>query len=99
MSEGEVEELNQSAESKGISFVDIYWRERIRYALDSPEGLAIRYQYLSIPLSEAEQASFFSRFGKDLERLVTGRFERLEKKLDLAEFARWQTGKIRSINL
>ena len=95
----EIKKLKQSAEAKGISFVDIYWRERIRHALDGPEGLAIRYQYLSIPLSEAEQASFFSRFGKDLERLVTGRFERLEKKIDLIEFARWQAGRIRSVNL
>lgn len=96
---GEIEELKQSAEAKGISFVDVYWRERIRHALDSPEGLAIRYQYLSIPLSDAEQASFFSRFGKDLEKLVTGGFERLEKKIDLTEFKRWQTGGIQNIGL
>lgn len=96
---GEVETLKRSAEAKGVSFVDVYWRERIRLVLDGPEGFAIRFQYLSIPLSEAEQASFFSRFGKDLERLVSGRFERLEHKIDLIEFARWQTGKIRSINL
>jgi len=96
---GEVEKLKRNSEANGISFIDIYWRERIRHALDSPEGLAIRYQYLSIPLSDAEQASFFSRFGKDLERLVTGGFERLEKKIDFTEFSRWQTGKIRNINL
>ncbi len=95
----EVAQLKQSAQARGISFVDVYWRERMRHALDGSEGLAIRYQYLSIPMSEAEQASFFSRFGQDLERLVTGRFERLEKKIDLLEFARWQAGRIRSLNL
>lgn len=95
----EIKKLKQSAENRGISFVDIYWRERIRHALDSPEGLAIRYQYLSIPLSEAEQAAFFSRFGKDLEGLLTGRFDRLEEKIDFIEFCRWQTGNIRSIGL
>lgn len=95
----ETEELQQSAVAQGVSFVEIYWRERIRLALDSPEGLGIRYQYLAMQLSPAEQASFFSRFGKDLETLVTGRFERLERKIDLMEFARWQTGKICSIDL
>jgi hypothetical protein len=33
-------------------------RERMRIALDSPDGFSIRFQYLDIPLSEAEQASF-----------------------------------------
>ena len=32
----EVQGLEQSAEASGISFVDIYYRERIRHALDSP---------------------------------------------------------------
>lgn len=95
----EVNKLKGVAESKGISFVDIYWRERIRLALDGAEGLAIRYRYLSLPLSEAEQAAFFSRFGKDLERLVVGKFDRLEEKLDELEFARWKAGPVRMISL
>lgn len=96
---GEIEDLETVAEGKGVSFVDIYWRERIRIALDSPEGLALRYQYLNLPLSDAEQASFFSRFGKDLEDLVVGRLDRIERKLDELEFARWQSGRISKLEL
>lgn len=96
---GEIDKLKQWAISKGVSFVEIYWRERIRLVLDTPDGFAFRYQFLSIKLSDAEQSSFFSRFGKDLEELVTGGFNRLEKKIDFTEFKRWQTGAIRKINL
>lgn len=95
----EVEELRGWGEAKGLSFVDIYWRERIRHALDSPEGLAIRYQYLDISLSEAEQKSFFSRFGTDLERLVRGGFDTIDRKIDALEFAYWKSGAIREITL
>jgi hypothetical protein len=99
MTPGEVEELRSWGVSQGLSFVDIYWRERICQVLDSPEGLAIRYQYLSIPLSEAEQASFFSRFGIDLEHLVRGGFDSLERKIDGLEFAHWKDGTIREVEL
>jgi hypothetical protein len=95
----EVDNLKKSAYDRGVSFVDIYWRERIRQALDSPEGLAFRFQYLNLPLSEAEQASFFSRFGKEIENLFLGRFDRLEKKIEFIEFLRWQSGKIRKVEL
>lgn len=96
---GEVEKLRCWGVKQGLSFVDIYWRERIRHILDSPEGLAIRYQYLAISLSEAEQASFFSRFGTDLEHLVRGGFDSIERKIDGLEFARWREGTIREIDL
>ena len=95
----EVEELRTWGIGQGLSFVDIYWRERIRQVLDSPEGLAIRHQYLGIPMSESEQASFFSRFGNELERLVQGRFDSIERKIDSLEFAQWATGTIRTISL
>jgi hypothetical protein len=96
---GEVEELRSWGMTRGLSFVDIYWRERIRHALDSPEGLAIRFQYLSIPLSETEQASFFSRFGTELEHIVRGGFDSVERKIDGLEFAYWRNGTIREITL
>jgi hypothetical protein len=96
---GEISKLESSALAHGVSFVNIYYRERIRVVLDSPEGLGYRYQYLGMLMSDAEQSSFFSRFGKDLEQLLTGRLERLERKIDLLEFARWQSGTIRRIDL
>jgi len=96
---GELKELEAFAESNGFSCIDIYWRERLRNTLDGPEGLGIRYQYLSIPLSEAEQAAFFSRYGKDLEDLVRGRFDRVEQRLDEVQFAQWKSGYISSLKL
>lgn len=62
----EVKELEAFAELNGFTFTDIYWRERLRHVLDGPEGLGFRYQYLSISLSEAEQAAFFSQ---DMEKI------------------------------
>ena len=81
---GETQSLIAFAKAQGFTFVDVYWRERLRMALDGVEGLAIRYQYLSIPLSEAEQAAFFARFGKELENLLQGRFERYSQMLWIA---------------
>jgi hypothetical protein len=82
----EVAALEKSAREKGLSHVDIYYRERMRIALDSPAGLAFRFQYLSIPLSEAEQATFFAMFGSQLEELILRQFSAVDKKLGRIEF-------------
>jgi hypothetical protein len=95
----EVNVLERFAHRHGFTHVDIYTRERLRMALDAPEGLSTRYQMLDIELSSAEQAAFFSRFGRELEDLVRGRFDKLEKKLDAIEFSQWRTGHIRSLQL
>jgi hypothetical protein len=99
MSPSEVNRLKKFANKHDFTQVDIYWRERIRHALDSPEGLALRYQYLGLNLSDAEQAAFFARYGKELEDLLHGRFDRIEKKIDAIEFSRWRTGYIRKLKL
>lgn len=96
---GEVDGLQKAARAKGITSIDIYARERIVQALNTPEGLALRYQYLEIPLSEAEQVSFFSRFGSDIEALLEGRLDRLERRIDAIDFARWQAGEVHSLSL
>ena len=95
----EISKLEKLAAERGLTHVDIYWRERIRHALDGVEGLALRYQYLGIPLSETEQAAFFARYGKDLEGLIRGRFDRIEQKLDAIEYYRWRAGSISSLTL
>jgi hypothetical protein len=82
----EVDELKGCAREKGLHHVDIYYRERLRMVLDSPEGLAFRYQYLEIPMSPEEQASFFARFGRDIERLISKRFGQIDEKLARVEF-------------
>lgn len=87
----EVAALEKSAREKGLSHVDMYYRERMRIALDSPAGLAFRFQYLSIPLSEAEQATFFATFGSQLEELIVRQFSAVDEKLARIEFCRIAT--------
>lgn len=79
---GEKDELVSKAKAKRLVHAEILDRERIRIALDSPDGFAARFQYLGISMSEAEQASFFSRWGDDIQSLVTTGFQRLEGTLE-----------------
>lgn len=79
-------ELKIKATTRGIINCEIFYRERLRLLLDSPEGLGLRFQYLNIPLSEAEQAAFFERFGKQLESLMLKQFDNIDKKLARLEF-------------
>jgi hypothetical protein len=39
----EVNEIETTAKSRGLSFVEIFYRERLRIVLDSPRGLGLRY--------------------------------------------------------
>lgn len=55
----EVIELEEFAKNKDIKFVDIYYRERIRIELDRDQGFAIRFNYLGIKLTDAEQLACF----------------------------------------
>ncbi len=79
---GEEEALIAEAREGGVRHCEIFDRERIRVSLDSPDGFAIRFQYLGLALSEAEQASFFARWGDDIQSLVASGFQRVEKLLD-----------------
>src|SRR5947207_6752172 len=49
---GDLISLEQLVRENGLSFVEIFYRERLRIVLDSPRGLALRYQHLGISLSE-----------------------------------------------
>src|ERR1700674_3465850 len=60
---GEQLEMKEEARKRGIEHCDVLDRERLRIELDSPAGFFIRFQHLDIALSEAEQASFLSRYG------------------------------------
>jgi hypothetical protein len=95
---GERDALAKKAKKRGIEFVDIFHRERLRILLDSPDGLAARYQYLGIPLSEAEQAAFFARWGSQLEQVITQQFASVDRKLGRLEFLQAATKTIRSMN-
>jgi hypothetical protein len=75
------ESLVRYAHGKNVMIVDIFDMERLRHALDSPEGLIARLQYLEIPMSTTEQAALVGKFGSQLQHAVTTRFDRVEQTL------------------
>jgi len=79
---GEKEELVAHARAAGFASCEVIDRERIRIALDSPDGFSIRYQYLGLSLSEPEQASFFAKWGDDIQSVISTGFQKLEKSLE-----------------
>jgi hypothetical protein len=83
---GDKEALVGSAKKQGLQHAEIFDRERIRIVLDSPDGLSIRYQYLGLPLSDAEQAAFFARWGDDIQSLLAAGFGAIEKSLNRIQF-------------
>lgn len=78
---GEKTTLVKSAKTAGLLECEIFDRERLRIALDSTDGLGARVQYLDIPMSSAEQASFFARWGDDIQTLVASQFRSVESTL------------------
>jgi len=79
---GEKDGLKAKARKIGLSYCELFDREQIRIALDSPDGFSIRFQFLDIPLSEAEQASFFARWGDDIQSVISTGFQRIEGTLN-----------------
>lgn len=78
---GEEDALVDIAKDKGLEHCEVFDRERLRIALDSPDGLAARFQFLRLPLSEAEQASFFARWGDDIQSVIATGFQKMESRL------------------
>ncbi len=79
---GEKDTLVADAKAAQFTYCDIFDRERIRIILDNADGFSIRFQYLGLPLSEAEQSSFFAKWGDDIQSVVSTGFQRIEKELD-----------------
>ena len=79
---GEQTQMKNEARKGGIEHCDILDRERLRIELDSPSGFFIRFQHLSVPLSEAEQASFLARYGEQIQDVVSTGFQRIERTLN-----------------
>ncbi len=78
---GRKEGLVRHANEKSVAFVEVFDMERLRHALDSPEGLIPRLQYLDIPMSPTEQIALVGKFGNQLHQAVTARFDRVERTL------------------
>ncbi|WP_411753412.1 hypothetical protein [Serratia sp. (in: enterobacteria)] len=75
---GEKDALINIARTSSVNHCEIFDRERIRISLDNPDGFSIRFQYLNIPLSEAEQASFFAQWGDDIQQVISSGFKNIE---------------------
>ena len=86
LTSAELLNFEQYALSEGFSFIEIFYRERLRIALDSPQGLSLRFQYLNINLSEAEQAAFFAEYGSQIESLLHKGFGIIDERLKRIEF-------------
>lgn len=78
---GEKSELVDQARAKGFAACEILDRERLRVALDSPDGFAARFQFLSIPMSESEQASFFAKWGDEIQSVIATGFQEVHSTL------------------
>jgi hypothetical protein len=96
---GEKDSLIEKAKKEGVIFCDILDRERIRIALDSPDGFSIRFQYLNITLSEEEQASFFSRWGDDIQSVISSGFQKVEGTLNRVLFLQESNDPISSLTI
>src|ERR1039458_4940009 len=83
---GEKDDLVKIAKAQGLAHAEVFDRERMRLSLDNPDGLSIRFQYLNISLSEAEQATFFARWGDDIQGLISDGFVRVQRSLDRIHF-------------
>ena len=79
---GEKDELIQAAKDCGMEYCDIFDRERIRIALDSPDGFAARFQYLNLPMSKSEQVTFFAKWGDDIQSIISSQFDRMQKHFE-----------------
>ncbi len=92
-------DLDAYARDQQFSTVDIFTRERLRIHLDSPRGLAARFQYLGIQLSDAEQRAFFAEWGDTLEEVLHQRLGAIEKQAERLEFMIASTWPMKSVKL
>lgn len=91
------QKLIEKTKQLGFGSVEYIDREYMRVALDAPDGLAFRYQYLAIPLSEAEQQAFFGRWGGRIEGLITDFDTKISNRIDRIQFMLEKTNVLRDL--
>lgn len=96
---GEKDKLVKLARDAGLTFSEIFDRELLRISLDSPDGFWIRFQYLGLPLSEAEQSSFFAKWGDDIQSVIATGFQRIDKTLERVLFLQEASDVMSSLTL
>jgi hypothetical protein len=94
---GDKDALTAYARKKGLTHCEIFDREILRIALDSADGFAIRFQYLGITLSDAEQASFFAKWGDDINSVIATGFQKVQRTLDHLLFLQEATSPLGSL--
>ena len=77
-----IADLKQTAINSGLLYCDIYNREQILQTLNTPDGYAIRFEFLDIPLTEEEQKSFFTKWGNDIHSVISNGFDQQKKAID-----------------
>ena len=83
---GIIKSLKTLAYKSGVEACDIFDRERLRIALDSSRGYAIRLRYLDIPLSDAEQKDFFTTWGKEVDAAIGMKFRGIDQTTKRIQF-------------
>ena len=96
---GEKDKLAALAKKKGIQYCEIFDRERLRIILDGADGFSIRFQFLGISLSKAEQATFFAKWGGDIQSLISTKFNSVQNVLDRVLFLQESYGILSSLNI
>ncbi|HET8579955.1 MAG TPA: hypothetical protein VFL31_03075 [Nitrospiraceae bacterium] len=86
LTQAEEDALIREGKNRGLAYVEVFTRKRLRILLDNPKELRLPIQSMSVPLSESEQASFLERFGAELESLILKQLEVVEQHLARLEF-------------
>ena len=91
LTNGEKNRLKNKATKKSIEHCEIFCRENLLIALTSPEGYAIRFDFLNIPLTPAEQSVFFSKWGNDIQSIISTGFQYQKKAVNRMVFLQEST--------
>ena len=86
LTSAEEDALIREGKARGLGYVEVFTRKRLRILLDNPAALRLPIQELSVPMSESAWASFLGRFGAQLQRLMLTQLEAVEQHLARLEF-------------
>jgi len=78
--------LKAQASEAGMAYCDILDREHLRIALDSSKGYAIRFRYLDIALSDAEQKDFFSTWADEINAMMVSELGGIDQTIKRVQF-------------
>lgn len=84
--QAEVRSLKAFAAKHGISHCEVFYRERIRQALDTVQGMPYRLQYLGVQMSLEDQLAFFHSFGADLRTILETQHRSIDQRLGALDF-------------